>query len=69
MTKLIVAIPNYAKAPNNYYNHSVIQISVDAICLCVLQTAVASLQSADCGTEWLICVNVVTEGVLWRKQF
>jgi hypothetical protein len=26
---------------------------------CVLQTAVASLQSADCDTEWLIGINVV----------
>ena len=28
----------------------------------MLQTAVGSLQSADCDTEWLIGINVVT----WR---
>jgi hypothetical protein len=33
----------------------------------VLQTAVGSLQSADCDTEWLIGINVVTSGGLWRK--
>ena len=31
---------------------------------CVLQTAVGSLQLADCDTEWLIGINVVTGGVL-----
>ena len=30
--------------------------------LCVLQTAVGSLQSPDCDTEWIIGVNVVTGG-------
>jgi hypothetical protein len=35
--------------------------------LCVLQAAVGSLQSADCDTEWLIGINVVTGGVLCRK--
>jgi len=35
--------------------------------LCVLQTAVASLQSPDCDTEWIIGVNVVTGGVLCGK--
>ena len=40
---------------------------VAAIRLCVLQTAVASLQSADCDTEWLIGINVVTGGVLCTK--
>ena len=30
----------------------------------MLQTAVGSLQSAVCDTEWLIGVNVVTGGVL-----
>jgi hypothetical protein len=33
----------------------------------VLQTAVASLQSPDCDTEWIICINVATGGVLCRK--
>jgi len=33
----------------------------------VLQTAVASLQSPDCDTEWLIGINVATGGVLCRK--
>ena len=28
----------------------------------MLRTAVASLQSPDCDTEWIIGVNVVTEG-------
>ena len=28
----------------------------------MLQTAVGSLQSADCDTEWLIGINVVTGG-------
>ena len=31
--------------------------------LCVLQTAVSSLQSPDCDIEWIIGVNVVIEGV------
>jgi len=31
---------------------------------CVLQTAVVSLECADFDTEWLIVINVVTEGVL-----
>ena len=30
----------------------------------MLQTAVDSLQSPDCNTEWIIGVNVVTGGVL-----
>jgi hypothetical protein len=30
----------------------------------VLQTAVGSLQSADCDTEWLIGINVVSGWVL-----
>ena len=30
----------------------------------MLQTAVVSLQSPDCDTEWIIGVNVVTGGVL-----
>ena len=30
----------------------------------MLQTAVGSLQSADCDTERLIDINVLTEGVL-----
>ena len=30
----------------------------------MLQTAVGSLQSADCDSEWLIGINVVTGGVL-----
>ena len=30
----------------------------------MLQTAVASFQSPDCDTEWIIGVNVVTGGVL-----
>ena len=41
---------------------------VAAILLCVLQTAVGSLQSPDCDTEWLIGVNVVTGGVLCVLQ-
>ena len=41
--------------------------SVAAIRYCVLQTAVASLQSADCDTEWLIGINIVTGGVLCTK--
>jgi len=34
----------------------------------VLQTAVGSLQSPDCDTEWIICVNVGTGWVLCRKE-
>ena len=34
----------------------------------MLQTAVGSLQSPDCDTEWLIGVNVVTGGVLYVLQ-
>jgi hypothetical protein len=30
----------------------------------VLHTAVGSLQSTNCDTEWLIGINVVTGGVL-----
>ena len=30
----------------------------------MLQTAVGSLRSADCDTEWLIGINVVTGEVL-----
>ena len=33
----------------------------------MLQTAFGSLESADCDTEWLIGINVVTGGVLFRK--
>ena len=36
--------------------------------LCVLQTAVVSLQSPDCDTEWIIGVNVVTGEVLCELQ-
>ena len=36
--------------------------------LCVLQTAVASLQSPDCDTEWIIGVNIVNGGVLCVLQ-
>ena len=38
------------------------------ICLCVLQTAVASLQLPNCDTEWIIGINVVTGGVLCVLQ-
>ena len=34
----------------------------------MLQTAVGSLQSPDCDTEWIIGVNVVTGGVLCVLQ-
>ena len=34
----------------------------------MLQTAVGSLHSPDCDTEWLIGVNVVTGGVLCVLQ-
>ena len=64
MNKLIVAFHNFAKTTNNPYSLSIIQICVAAIRLCVLQTAVGSLQLADCDTEWLIGINVVTGGVL-----
>ena len=30
----------------------------------MLQTAVVSLESADCDTEWLVGINVVSGGVL-----
>jgi len=33
----------------------------------VLQTAVGSLESPDCDTEWTICINVGTGGGLCRK--
>ena len=36
--------------------------------MCVLQTAVGSLQSPDCDTEWIVGVNVVTGGVLCVPQ-
>ena len=36
--------------------------------MCVLQTAVGSLQSPDCDTKWIIGVNVVTGGVLCVLQ-
>ena len=38
------------------------------VVFCVLQTGVASLQSPDCNTEWIILVNVVTGGVLCVLQ-
>ena len=41
---------------------------VAEIRLCVLQTAVGSLQSPDCDTEWMICINVGTGGGLCRKE-
>ena len=34
----------------------------------MLQTAVASLQSPDCDTEWIIGVNVVCGGILCVLQ-
>ena len=34
----------------------------------MLQAAVASLQSQDCDTEWIICVNVLTGVVLCVLQ-
>ena len=69
MTKLIVAFRNFPNAPNNSHSPSVIHFYVAAIRLCVLQTAVASLQSADCDTEWLIGINGVTGGFLCTKEF
>ena len=36
--------------------------------LCVLRTAVVSLQTPDCDFEWIICVNVVTGRVLCVLQ-
>ena len=30
----------------------------------MLQTAVGSLESSDCDTEWLVGINVVNGGVL-----
>ena len=41
---------------------------VAEIRLCVLQTAVAYLQSPDCDSEWLIGTNVATGGILCRKR-
>ena len=32
------------------------------------QTAIGSLQSPDCDTDWIIGVNVVTEGILCVLQ-
>ena len=55
------------KAYKNSYTNFVIQICVAEISLCVLQTAVGSLQSPECDTEWIICVNVGTGGGLCRK--
>ena len=34
----------------------------------MLQTAVGSFQSAECDTEWLIGVNVLTGGVLCAAE-
>ena len=34
----------------------------------MLQTAVGSLQSADCDNEWIIGVNVVTRGFVFCRQ-
>ena len=55
------------KRNKNTYNNSVLQICIAEIRLCVLQTAVDSLQSPDCDTEWIICVNVGTGGGLCGK--
>ena len=64
MTKLVVAFPNFAKAHKIHTTIQLFIFYVAEIRLCVLQTAVGSLQSADCDTEWLIGINVVTGGVL-----
>jgi hypothetical protein len=64
MTTLIVVFPILR---NHLTIHTTLQLfrfCVAEIRLCVLQTAVGSLQSADCDTEWLIGVNVVTGWVL-----
>jgi hypothetical protein len=57
----LLSTPNgvWKDAPKNSYTPSGIQILYPEILLRVLQTAVASLQSPDCGTEWLIGINVV----------
>jgi len=47
-----------------YVNNIFIQICIAEIRLYVLQTEVGSLQSPDCDTEWIICVNVSTGGVI-----
>ena len=67
MTNLIAYFGSFAKAANNFYNIELFTFCVAEIRLCVLQTAVASLQSADCDTEWLIGINLVTGGVLCTK--
>ena len=67
MTKLVVAFRNFAKASTISTTLQLFTFCVAAVRLCVLQTAVASLQSADCDTEWLIGINVVTGGVLCTK--
>jgi len=60
-------------ATKNLYNNSGIKICIGEIIfvaetrLFVLQTGGGSLQSPDCDTEWIICINVGTGGGLCRK--
>ena len=50
MTKLIVAFPDFAKAPNNPTTLQLFKFCVGEIGLCVLQATFGSLQSSDCDT-------------------
>jgi hypothetical protein len=67
MTKLIVAFTILRKHLTIHKTLQLFTFCVAATRLCVLQTAVASLQSPDCDIEWLVGVNVVTGGVLCRR--
>ena len=68
MNKLIVAFTILLKHLTIHTTLQLFIFCVAAISLCVLQTAVASLQSPDCDTEWIIGVNVVTGGVCVEKK-
>jgi len=59
MTKPIVAFTILRTRLIIRATFKLLQFCVDEISQCVLQTAVASVQSPGCDTEWLICVNVV----------
>ena len=67
MTKLIVVFRNFPNAPNNSHNPSAIHILCSCNPLVCAADSSCFLQSADCDTEWLIGINVVTGGVLCTK--
>jgi len=64
---MLNSVQRIAERAQKLVNNSDILICIAEIHLCVLQTAVGSLQSPDCDTAWIICINVGTGVVLRRK--